>query len=165
MKAKVIKYHALKSFRDTIKSTQKVVLVTGVFDLLHRGHIQFLEKAKEQGDILLVGLEGDERVKQLKGQERPIQAIDVRLRSIIKLAYVDFAFALPDNFDSIERERFIATLRPDVLAVSSHSLHRYTKQVLIGKYGGMLKVVMEQDKSYSTTNILTMKQSKKKSAK
>ena len=60
----------------------KKILVTGVFDLLHQEHINFLTKAKAVGDILVVGLETDTRVKQLKGFNRPINSTKDRLQNL-----------------------------------------------------------------------------------
>jgi len=160
---KIIKYDDL--VHEISKLNGKTVLVTGVFDLLHQGHINFLKNAKNRGDYLLVGLESDERVSQLKGKDRPIENIKIRLNKIASLRYVDFAFALPINFDSIERERFISIVRPAVFAVSSHTLHQQAKRSMVEKYGGVLEVVMEKDENYSTTALLKKKQSKDKSAK
>ncbi len=165
MEEKILDYYELHTFKANLLYGKKIVLVTGVFDLLHCGHTQFLQKSKQYGDILLVGLESDERVRKLKGDDRPVEPVEARLKDIGKLEYVDFAFALPPNFDRIEREHFMALLRPDVLAVSSHSLHQDNKRALIEKYGGRLEIVMEQDKHYSTTKTILKKQSKNKSAK
>ena len=55
------------------KNSKKVVLVTGVFDILHKGHLKFLENARECGDVLIVGINDDEYVRKSKGNSRPIQ--------------------------------------------------------------------------------------------
>jgi len=154
-KNKIIQYNQLSKVITLVKKTDKtIVLVTGVFDLLHQGHIKFLQKAKESGDILLVGLESDERVKQIKGSNRPIEDIRKRIENIIQLPFVDFALALPSNFDSIERERFICIVKPDILAVSSHTQYLDKKKKIIEKYGGKLIVVIKRDNKYSTTQII-----------
>ena len=154
-KNKIIQYNQLFKVISLVKKTNKtIVLVTGVFDLLHQGHIKFLQKAQILGDILLVGLESDERVKQIKGSNRPIEDIGKRIENIIQLPFVDFALALPSNFDSIERERFICIVKPDILAVSSHTQHLDKKREIIEKYRGKLIVVMKRDNKYSTTQII-----------
>lgn len=154
-KNKIIQYNQLFKVISLVKKTNKtIVLVTGVFDLLHQGHIKFLQKAKILGDILLVGLESDERVKQIKGSNRPIEDIGKRIENIIQLPFVDFALALPSNFDSIERECFICIVKPDILAVSSHTQHLDKKREIIEKYRGKLIVVMKRDNKYSTTQII-----------
>lgn len=72
-----------------------VVLVTGVFDLLHEEHINFLRKARNAGNYLLVGVESDFRVRAMKGPERPIYAQDRRVQDIIATGIVDDVEILP----------------------------------------------------------------------
>jgi len=147
------------------KNKLSIVLVTGVFDLLHQGHIQFLQKAKAKGDIIFVGLESDQRVKQIKGKERPLEPVEVRINKVAQLPFVDFVFALPVKFDSIEREHLIKNVRPDFLAVSAHSEHLDQKRALVEKYGGKFTIVMDHDKRFSTSILVLKKQSLIKSAK
>lgn len=140
---------------DSLNNRGTLVLVTGVFDLLHAEHRRFLQLAKEAGDFLLVGLECDSRVKSLKGQNRPIWDQDRRLAEIQALSVVDGAFILPEQFDNKEdRERLIRLLRPDVLAVSSHSPFQTAKRAIMEKYGGRLQVVYQQNPELSTTKII-----------
>jgi len=162
---KIINYSQLSKIYNNFKKDNKTtVLVTGVFDLLHQGHIQFLQKAKKHGDLLLVGLESDERVMQMKGIDRPVENINERMNKVAKLNYVDFVFALPVNFDNMERERFIAVLKPDIFAVSSHTQYLAKKRDIMNKYGGKVVIVMQKDDRFSTTQIIR-KQSINKSAK
>ena len=74
---------------------QKLVLAGGCFDLLHIGHITFLEKAKAQGDALFVLLESDEAIKKQKGPNRPLNSQTNRALVLSKLSLVDFVIKLP----------------------------------------------------------------------
>ncbi len=133
---------------------KKVVLVTGVFDLLHQEHINFLYKACEIGDLLLVGVETDERVRQMKGEGRPIQILSDRILGIEQLGITQAVFDLPAQFSlPADHELLISQLRPDILAVSSHTLHQDKKQLLMERYGGRLQVVHQHNPEVSTSEI------------
>jgi len=135
---------------------QKIVLVTGVFDILHAEHRRFLEKAKNLGQLLLVGLESDVRVKALKGSGRPVNPEQVRLRNLELWKIADAIFVLPEKFQtSLDHERLIGLIRPDVLAVSSHTAFLEKKAEILQKFGGQVIVVHEHNPELSTTKILT----------
>ena len=134
---------------------QKIVLVTGVFDVLHGAHRNFLELAKAQGKVLLVGLESDVRVSQIKGQDRPINNQEIRLARLENWELADGVFILPEQFSlPLEHERVIAMIRPAILAVSSHTEHLEQKTRILQKYRGQVKVVFNQDPTTSTTQLL-----------
>lgn len=134
---------------------KRVVLATGVFDILHSEHRKFLRAAKRAGDILLVGIESDVRVKKLKGPSRPINAQAIRQRNLQRWHIADEVFILPENFSGPEREKLIAQLRPHLLAVSSHSLHLEDKRRILRRYGGDVKVVLAHNPAVSTTQLLS----------
>lgn len=141
---------ALDSFPD-----KTLVLATGVFDLLHPEHINFLEKAKATGDILVVGIESDARVKSLKGPNRPINPASQRLQNLKQLNIADHIFILPDSFNSpAAHQQLIATIKPDILAVSSHSPHLDKKQAILKKHGGQVKIVHQHNPNLSTSKLL-----------
>lgn len=134
---------------------KRIVLATGVFDLLHEEHVKFLEKAKAAGDILVVALESDKRTRALKGEGRPVQNQRIRLHVVKNLGIVDEAFILPDDFASNTRyEESLYHLRPDVYACSEHSPYQENKRRLIELYHGTLNVVHKHNKSVSTTKLL-----------
>lgn len=134
---------------------KKIVLVTGVFDVLHRLHKLFLEKAKVAGDFLVVGLESDVRVTAMKGVGRPINSQTVRQRNLASLQLADIVFVLPEQFGKpADHEALIAYLKPAVLAVSSHTKHLEAKSAILQKHGGQVIVVLEHDPSVSTTQLL-----------
>jgi rfaE bifunctional protein nucleotidyltransferase chain/domain len=107
MKHKKIKnIKAIKSILARLKKQrQRVVFTNGCFDLLHVGHIRYLRKAKSLGDILVVGLNTDRSVKQIKGEKRPIVPQKERAEILASLEYVDYVvlFDEPDPFSLIEK--------------------------------------------------------------
>ena len=157
--AKIISLSQLhKECQDFKKRKQKVVLATGVFDLLHKEHKRFLKAAKKQGNILIVGLETDKRVKKLKGSQRPVWKLEKRLEKTAELSMIDYVFSLPNKFDTAaDHKKLISLLKPQILAVSSHTPHLKEKQSLIKKYGGKLRVVLSFNPGISTSKILINK--------
>ena len=135
---------------------ESIVLVTGVFDILHEAHREFLENAKKVGDVLVVGVESDLRVRAMKGPERPIHTAEERAAALRAQTPADEVFVLPESFvKPMDHERLIATIRPDTLAVSSHTKHLEAKQRILAKYKGEVKIVMERNPAVSTTKILS----------
>ena len=104
----------LVKFRDECKkNSKKVVLTTGVFDILHPGHLKFLEKARECGDVLIVGVNDDEYVRKSKGDSRPIQNEYDRAYLIAGFECVSCAHIYSFGND------FFQLLKPDILIMSS----------------------------------------------
>lgn len=137
------------------RAEKTVVLATGVFDLLHEEHKRFLQRAGEVGDILIVGVESDLRVKQLKGENRPIWNEARRVAEIEKTNIAEAVFVLPEQFSKSEdHEKLIAQIRPKFLAISSHTPHQTEKQAIIEKYDGELVIVYQRNPEVSTTKIL-----------
>lgn len=148
-----------QEFLDRLKKIQKksakIVLVTGVFDLLHYAHRQFLLKARSKGDALLIGVESDVRVRQLKGAGRPIHTQAERQHQLENLSIADLVFILPEQFSQpADHQALIKTIQPRVLAVSANSPHLEEKQKVMSTVGGKVEIVMEHDPSISTTLLL-----------
>jgi rfaE bifunctional protein nucleotidyltransferase chain/domain len=145
--------------RLTRQQGKTLVLATGVFDVLHQEHVLFLQKAKQVGDVLVVGVEANQRVKQLKGQARPIHSEEARRQQLEGLHIADMVFILPDAFNTeAEYRAFTHHLKPDILAVSSHTNFQELKQKLMQEVGGELRVVHEHNPAISTTILLKQKQ-------
>ncbi len=134
-----------------------IVLATGVFDVLHAEHRRFLERAKAavDGGILFVGVESDGRVREMKGEGRPINTAADRVAALRADTVADVVFILPESFHKpLDHERLIATLRPRVLAVSSHTKHLDAKRRILEKYDGTVQIVHEHNPAISTTKLL-----------
>ena len=87
-------------------------MTNGCFDLLHRGHVTYLQAARQQGDVLLVGLNSDESVRQLKGADRPVNAEQDRAAVLAALESVDAVCIFAEKTAT----HFIATAQPDIYA-------------------------------------------------
>ena len=108
---KIVAWDKLPEWRATLRASGKRLVVTnGCFDLLHLGHVTYLETARNEGDALLVGVNGDEAVRQLKGPDRPVTPEHDRAAVLAALQSVDGVciFAEPTA------TRFLAAARPDI---------------------------------------------------
>lgn len=123
---KIKKIKPMKSIIARLKARgKKVVFTNGCFDILHVGHIRYLKKAKKQGDILVIGLNTDRSVRQIKGEERPIVPEKERAEVLSALEFVDYVvlFDEPDPFLLIE------SLKPNVLVKGAD----WPKNKIIGR--------------------------------
>lgn len=96
----------------------KKVLVGGVFDILHYGHIHFLREAKKLGDILVVALESDKNVKRLKGDSRPFHNQTQRREILESLSFVDEVIILKDEMHDIDYFKLVDRVSPCTIAVT-----------------------------------------------
>ena len=147
-------FHTIDSIapicNDLRSKNYKLVLATGFFDLLHTEHLNFLQKAKAVGDILIVAVESDERARITKGEGRPVETQSIRCTKVAK--YADFVLALPPDFNNFASyDSLMSAIKPQIYAVSSHTSHQKTKDFLVEKYGGHLQIVHELNPSISTT--------------
>ena len=129
---------------------QCVVFTNGCFDILHLGHIDYLEKAKLKGDKLIIGLNSDNSVKKLKGNQRPINSIIARSKILAALEFVDMVI----EFDEDTPLKLIENLLPDILVKGGD----YTKENIVGAHsvlttGGSVEII-DLIKGYSTTKLI-----------
>jgi rfaE bifunctional protein nucleotidyltransferase chain/domain len=94
---------------------KKIVFTNGCFDILHRGHVEYLSKAKQLGDVLIVGLNSDSSVKMIKGDKRPIVPQEDRAFILSNLSFVDYVVI----FDEPTPYELISKIVPDVLVKGS----------------------------------------------
>lgn len=149
---KVLQISKISNFVTTLRK-QKIVLVGGCFDILHPGHIIFLQKAKLEGDVLIILLESDEKIQQLKGEKRPIHNQNQRAKVLSALSSVDVVILLPFINKDTEYEELIARIRPDVIAVTKGDPSNHHKQRIAKLVGAKLKYIAKVS-SHSSTNIL-----------
>jgi len=108
---KILSLDTLPVWRDSMRTAGKKLVVTnGCFDLLHVGHVTYLEAAREQGDALLVGLNSDASVRQLKGKGRPVNSEADRAAVVAALEAVDAVCIFPE----MRAIRFLALAKPDI---------------------------------------------------
>jgi D-beta-D-heptose 7-phosphate kinase/D-beta-D-heptose 1-phosphate adenosyltransferase len=108
-----------------ISKKHNIVFTNGCFDILHSAHIELLKFAKNQGDILIVGLNSDESIKRLKGESRPINNIDERAKILSLFDFIDYIIVFSDDTPL----NIITMINPDVLIKGSD----YNKEKIIGK--------------------------------
>jgi rfaE bifunctional protein nucleotidyltransferase chain/domain len=108
---KIISWAELTEWRAKLRATgQQLVVTNGCFDLLHRGHVTYLQAARNQGEVLLVGLNSDESVRQLKGAGRPVNAEEDRAAVLAALESVDAVCIFAEKTAT----RFIEKAQPDI---------------------------------------------------
>lgn len=129
---------------------QTLVFTNGCFDLLHLGHIDYLEKARHLGDVLIIGLNTDASVSRLKGPSRPITSENSRARVLAALEFVDMVVL----FDEETPYNLIQTLAPDVLVKGGdYQVENIVGYDVVTKRGGKV-LTLELVEGYSTTNII-----------
>lgn len=110
--AKLVELDELLAALDTHRrSRQRVVFTNGCFDLIHAGHVSYLTAARQQGDLLVIGLNSDRSVRTIKGPTRPIVAQDMRAKVLAALECVAYI----TTFDEPDPLRLILAIKPDVL--------------------------------------------------
>jgi rfaE bifunctional protein nucleotidyltransferase chain/domain len=123
------------------------VWINGTFDVLHLGHIKLLEKGADLGDFLIVGVDSDRRVSELKGEERPINKLVSRITLLESIRYVDRVL----TFDSDEElETLIKTIRPEIMVIGDE----YKDKRIIGKEYVKEIVFFPKLDGFSSTHII-----------
>lgn len=129
---------------------KKIVTTNGSFDLFHTGHVELLQKAKEKGDILIVGVNSDKSVREYKKKPgRPIIPEKFRAEAVAAVMYVDYVFL----FDDLIPNSWLDQIRPDVHANSAEYGKDCVETEILKKYGGELFLVPKENISISTTQI------------
>ncbi|WP_299731766.1 bifunctional D-glycero-beta-D-manno-heptose-7-phosphate kinase/D-glycero-beta-D-manno-heptose 1-phosphate adenylyltransferase HldE [uncultured Endozoicomonas sp.] len=117
---------------------EKIVFTNGCFDILHAGHVGYLEQARQQGDRLILALNGDSSITRLKGEGRPINPIERRMTVMAALESVDWVV----SFDEDTPENLIRAIQPDILVKGGdYSLGEVVGAPIVHEYGGEVKVL------------------------
>ena len=122
---KVLTYNKLVKKLSQIRNKKRLVVTTGAFDIFHAGHLAYLDYAKRQGDILVVGIATDKTIREIKGPDRPIIPEDLRVRLIAGLEVVDFVVLLKEPLkEKIDNWRLFEKIQPDIWVVpySDHNM-------------------------------------------
>jgi D-beta-D-heptose 7-phosphate kinase/D-beta-D-heptose 1-phosphate adenosyltransferase len=128
---------------------KKVVFTNGAFDILHAGHVTYLEFARKQGDALVVGLNSDASIRRYKGEKRPVNPQADRAKVLAALECVDYVVL----FDEDEPAKLIAELLPDVLVKGSDWAHYVSGRDVVEKSGGKV-VLAKLVHGRSTSNVI-----------
>jgi D-glycero-beta-D-manno-heptose 1-phosphate adenylyltransferase len=150
---KIIPWAELPAWRAKVRASGKRLVVTnGCFDLLHRGHVTYLQMARSHGEVLLVGLNSDESVRQLKGPDRPLNAEEDRAAVLAALESVDAVCIFAEK----TAKRFIERAQPDIYVKGGdytvETLNQEERSVV--ESGGGKIMVLPMVPGKSTTSLL-----------
>ncbi|NDC37288.1 MAG: HAD-IIIA family hydrolase [Proteobacteria bacterium] len=150
--AKIYSLAELIPIREQLREAGRSVIYTsGVFDLLHIGHVRYLEAAKKLGDILIVGVNSDASVQALKGPLRPIVSESERAALVSGLASVDFVFIFSDRNNNSN----ISALKPDIYAkAGDYSKEKLSSASIVESYGGRVELI-RFEQGFSSTDIIS----------
>lgn len=148
--SKILSRAAMQKERRRLRAAgKKLVFTNGAFDLLHAGHVTYLEFARKQGNALVVGLNSDASVRRYKGDRRPVNRQADRARVLAALECVDYVVFFGED----EPRRLIALLRPDVLVKGADWSHYVSGRDIVEKAGGRV-VLARLVKGRSTTRMI-----------
>lgn len=136
------KIKTFKQLKNTLnrlkKRGQKIVLANGCFDLLHVGHLRYLQGAKQQGDCLVVAINNDASVKDLKGPGRPLMKVRDRVALVSALSCVDYVTV----FGGHTVKRVLLSIRPDVHAKGGdYTVDNVPERDIVRSFGGRVAIV------------------------
>lgn len=148
---RILSRQELLGVRERLRQERKkVVFTNGVFDILHRGHVEYLAKAKTLGDVLVVGINTDRSVRLIKGPDRPIIPEEDRSHVLAALAAVDYVCL----FDEETPYELIRTLIPDILVKGADwAMDAVVGKDVVESSGGFVKTI-EILPQRSTTRII-----------
>jgi cytidyltransferase-like protein len=131
---------------------KKIVLVGGCFDIIHFGHIQFLEKAKQTGDYLIIALEPDERIVQSK-HRTPTHTQKERAYNLLSLRYVDHVILLPLLNDFHDYLELVHAIKPHIIAITDNDPQLANKQKQADAIKAQLVIVTNLIEKFSSSAI------------
>lgn len=143
----------IKLARKVKLKNKKIVVTGGMFDILHVGHIRFLQKAKSKGDFLFVLLESDKRARIDKGNSRPINNQKERAEILSSLNYVNYVIMLEGVLSNEKYDELIFKLNPNVIALTKGSSTKKHAKRQASKLGAKVLEVIPRIKNKSTTRI------------
>lgn len=159
---KIVPLDNLMSLVKKLQSLhKKIVLVGGCFDILHIGHITFLEKAKSAGDILIVMLESDEQIKKYKGDNRPFNTQEDRARILASLSMVDVVLLLQPMADNKAYDDLVSLIKPAIIATTEGDPEISHKKRQATATGANLITVTSQVKDQSTSRLARLLQNER----
>jgi rfaE bifunctional protein nucleotidyltransferase chain/domain len=139
------------SYRKALRGdNKKVVFTNGTFDILHRGHVEFLNKARAMGDVLFVGLNSDDSVRSIKGQGRPVMSQDDRAYLLANLVCVNYVII----FNEDTPLELIGSLLPDILIKGADwPVEKIVGKEIVEQHGGTV-VTVELTPGRSSTSVI-----------
>lgn len=146
----VLSIHNDNEGRKDNKERKTIVLANGCFDILHVGHVRYLEGAKHEGDVLIVALNSDSSSHTLKGEGRPTTTLLERMEIIAAFECVDYV----TSFEETNVVGVLLSLKPDVHAKGTdYTVDTVPERETVKQYGGRIAIVGDE-KNHSSTDIL-----------
>ncbi len=145
---------AIRICSDLRAVREKIVLAGGCFDILHIGHLIFLETAKKQGDVLIILLESDEQITKLKGPNRPLNIQSDRARLLSSLIPVDYVIPLNPDMKDKDYEKIVTDIKPDFIAITTGDPHKKQKELQAKKINGSVIEVTPAINDKSTSRLI-----------
>jgi rfaE bifunctional protein nucleotidyltransferase chain/domain len=145
---------AVKVAEKTRAENKKIVLAGGCFDILHVGHITYLEGAKKKGDVLFVLLESDEKIKKVKGEKRPINSQKDRAAVLQALSPVDYIIPINNLKGDSDYDKLVSSLKPAIIAITKGDSARSHKERQGGLTGAKVVEVADPIVNQSTTRLI-----------
>ena len=141
---------------------RRVVFTNGCFDILHAGHVRYLNAARAAGDVLVLGLNSDASVRRLKGESRPINGEEDRAEVLAGLAAVDYVVI----FDEPTAEPLVELLKPDVYVKGGdYTVERLPEARIVASYGGETVLIPEVPGRSSTNMIKKIRETDREGTK
>ena len=155
---KVIPYEEIQKIAEDLKADGKTVVFTnGCFDIIHAGHVRYLQAAKELGDCLILGLNSDQSVRSLKGPTRPINHQDDRAEVVSALSAVDYVVI----FEESTAENLVTAIKPAIYAKGGdYNIKALPEAAIVAQYGGKTILIPEVP-GRSSSNIIKKMQNEK----
>lgn len=142
----------VKKVAELRRSGAKIALANGCFDLFHVGHIRYLAGAKELADVLIVGINSDEQVRKLKGENRPFMPENERAEIVSSLRFVDFVTI----FDEPTVTELLRAVKPDFHAKGTdYTVDSVPEREIVREYGGQTAIVGDP-KDHSSTDLIQL---------
>ena len=138
------------------QENKTIVLLGGCFDILHIGHIVFLEEAKKHGDVIVVLLESDQTITATKGPKRPYNVQVDRAKILSALAVIDYVVLLKPDMDNKAYDNLVFALKPAIIATTSGDVNRHHKERQAELVGAKVIDVTTQIIDKSTTKLIRL---------
>lgn len=141
-----------KLVKRSKKESKKIIFTNGCFDLLHLGHVKYLQEAKNLGDVLIVGVNTDSSAKKIKGDKRPLVSEEERIQLVAAMESVDYVVL----FSETTPERIISLIRPDIhVKGGDYKVEGLPERKIVEKYGGKT-VVVNKIEGKSTSSLINL---------
>ncbi len=139
--AKIVSLQEITFVINSLRKNNSIVLVGGCFDILHIGHIKFLEEANKMENVLMVLLESDAKVKKLKGKNRPYFTQKDRAGVLASVNTIDYVILLPPLNTDEDYNNLILQIRPKVIAVTANDPLISKKEKQAKAVGGEIRII------------------------